>query len=103
MQLTIAVIASACAAATFETMHMWMPSRQSDITTVFLALFGSFAGAVAVRWVIDVRRGLAVAFADDLLTHQLIVGETYEPIPTPAGNKQGRTMASSVDNASDDS
>lgn len=91
------------AAAAFETLHMWMPSRQSDITTVFLALFGSFAGAVAVRWVIDVRRGLAVAFADDLLTHQLIVGETYEPIPTPAGKKQGTTTASSVDNASDDS
>jgi len=103
MQLVIAVIASACAAAAFETLHMWMPSRQSDITTVFLALIGSFAGAVAVRWVIDVRRGLAVAFADDLLTHQLIVGETYEPIPTPASNKQGKTTASSVDNASDDS
>lgn len=102
-QLVIAMFGSAGAAAAFETLHMRMPSRQSDITTVFLALFGSFAGAVAVRWVIDVRRGLAVAFADDLLTHQLIVGETYEPIPTPAGKKQGTTTASSVDNASDDS
>lgn len=103
IQLLIATIVSGFAAAAFETIHMWMPSRQSDVTTVFLALIGSFTGVVAVRWVIDVRRGLAVAFADDLLTHQLIVGETYAPIPTPANTKQGTTTASRTDKASDDS
>lgn len=92
-QLMIAMGGAMIAAALFETAHIWMPSRQSDVTTIIMAMIGSFTGAVAVRWVIDVRRSLAVAFANDLLTSQLIVGETYTPIPTPQKKSDSSTPA----------
>ena len=97
IQLMISMGISTLAAGAFELVHVWMPSRQSDVTTVILALLGSFAGVIAVRWVVDVRRSLAIAFADDLLTRQLIVGETYEPLPAAHEKKPGSAASAASD------
>lgn len=96
-QLALAMGATIMAAGAFEVAHVWMPSRQADVTTILLAIIGSFAGIVAVRWVVDVRRSLAIAFADDLLTHQLIVGETYEPLPAARQKKPGSTASAATE------
>ena len=73
-------------AACFEGLHVFMPSRLADITTVLLALAGAFSGTVAVRWVYDYRASLRVVIANDPLTTQLIEGRTY--LNLPAGSAE---------------
>lgn len=80
-QLLLVVAVSAITGALLEGLHLVMASRQTDLTTVVLALFGGFVGAVTVRWTHDFRGSLAVVEKDDLLTSQLIEGETYKPLP----------------------
>ncbi len=80
-QLLLVVGAVAISGAVLEASHLVMASRQTDLTTLVLAVFGGFAGCVAVRWIHDFRGSIAVVEADDLLTSQLIEGETYKPLP----------------------
>ncbi len=79
-QLWTAVAATSAASVALECVHLVMATRQTDVTTVLLAMAGGFAGAVAVRWATDYRASLAVVVADDLLTGQLIEGETYQEL-----------------------
>lgn len=83
-QLLATMLLSTGAASFFEFAHLFMPSRHADVTTLLLAAMSSLAGAVALRWVCDIRRTLGVVVADDLLTRQLIEGATYQPLPSPA-------------------
>gem|GEM_PF-1368659 len=62
----------------FQLAHLFMPTRHADITTLVLAMTGAFAGSVAVRWARDYRASISVLVRDDLLTAQLIEGETYD-------------------------
>lgn len=80
-QLLTVVAAAGAAGVVLECTHLVMESRQTDVTTVLIAMAGGFSGAVAVRWVFDYRASLSVAVADDLLTRQLIEGETYKGLP----------------------
>lgn len=80
-QLLLTVTLATLACAAFEVLHVFMPSRHADVTTILLATSASFAGAVALRWMRDVRRSLTVVYAEDLLTSQLIEGKTYQRIP----------------------
>jgi glycopeptide antibiotics resistance protein len=77
-QLWTAVAVTGAAAVVLECVHLVMATRQTDVTTVILAIAGGFAGAVAVRWASDYRASLSVVLADDLLTGQLIEGDTYK-------------------------
>ncbi|MEE8384418.1 MAG: VanZ family protein, partial [Dehalococcoidia bacterium] len=79
-QLWTAVAATGAAAVILECVHLIMATRQTDITTIILAIGGGFAGAVAVRWASDYRASLSVVLADDLLTGQLIEGDAYQEL-----------------------
>ncbi len=85
----------------FQAMHVFMPSRHPDVTTVILAAAGAFFGVVAARWVSDVRRAVFPVVVDDLLTTQLVEGETYNPIEVKATGQQ-RADASRTDQARSD-
>ena len=50
----------------------------TGVTTLFLAAAGALAGCVAVRWARDYRATISVVIRDDLLTGQLIKGDTYD-------------------------
>ncbi|RIK63829.1 MAG: hypothetical protein DCC65_15445 [Planctomycetota bacterium] len=82
LQLVTTSLASMLAAALAETLHLYMPSRASDITTILLAGAASTLAGIAVRWVRDLRASLRVVEVDDLLTRQLIEGDTYKPLVT---------------------
>lgn len=80
-QLWITVVVACLMCAALEGVHMIMPTRQMDVTTLIMALIGGFAGAVGLRWVNDYHRSLPVFVVEDLLTSQLIEGETYKKLP----------------------
>lgn len=93
VRLVLCVAAATGMAAVAELSHAFMASRHSDVTTVLIAAPASFTGGVAVRWVHDLRRFLLTRTADDLLTGQLIEGETYRPIDAGlAAPKQGKSV-----------
>lgn len=91
-QLLAVLGLSVLAAAGFESVHLFMASRQTDVTTLVMALVGAFTGAVALRWAQDYRASLMPNMADDLLTSQLIEGETYKPLPTPKKGSETETV-----------
>ncbi len=84
-QLGKGVLLTGAVCLFLEGIHIYMPSRQADMTTLVLALAGGFVGAVSVRWAGDYRNSLPLIIADDLLTRQLVEGRTYQtpPIITP--------------------
>ncbi|HVP12674.1 MAG TPA: VanZ family protein [Phycisphaerae bacterium] len=81
-QLCSVVIATGVVCCVLEGLHIFMPTHHADTTTLLLALAGAFAGTVGLRWVTDYRKSLPAFVADDLLTSQLIEGETYKGPPT---------------------
>lgn len=85
VNLAVTTLFSALAAAVFETIHVWMPSRQADVTTILLATLAASVAVVALRWLEDLRASLLIVEANDLLTSQLIEGETYKPIVVRPG------------------
>lgn len=93
-QLFVVTAGTTLLSVASETLHLVMPSRGSDVTTVLLALSGGFAGAVAVRWAADYRIWLEVEFSDDLLTSQLVEGATYQPLPKPSATRSPQAAAS---------
>lgn len=86
-QLWKVVLLTGAVCALLEGQHIYMPTRQADLTTLVLALSGGFMGAVSVRWAGDYRKSLPVFIVDDLLTGQLVEGETYKKIPSAAGRR----------------
>jgi VanZ family protein len=94
-QLWTTVLAVGGLSLLMETLHAFMPSRQADTTTILLALAGGFCGAVAVRWLRDYYDSLRVFVVEDLLTSQLIEGQTYQDRPAikprhPVGRQTNR-------------
>jgi glycopeptide antibiotics resistance protein len=81
-QLVAIVLATGALCFVLEGLHVFMPTHHADTTTLVLAMSGAFAGTVALRWVADYRKSLPVFVSDDLLTAQLIEGETYKGLPT---------------------
>ena len=77
-QLFATTLATGAICLAFQLAHLTMGSRHADVTALFLALAGAFAGSVAVRWAHDYRAMISVVIRDDLLTAQLIEGETYD-------------------------
>jgi len=80
-QLAATFVAVLAIATAMETAHLFMATRQTDTTTLILAAVGAFGGAVAVRWVYDFRASVMTQEVEDLLTTQLIEGETFKPLP----------------------
>lgn len=80
-QLAATFVAVPAVATAMETAHLFMATRQTDTTTLILAAVGAFGGAVAVRWVYDFRASVMTQEVEDLLTTQLIEGETFKPLP----------------------
>ncbi len=75
----VLAVSTICAAATlFQVLHLWSPSRHSDVTTVILAAMGGLGGAVGLRWLIDYHSVLTHRVTDDLLTTRLIEGTTFD-------------------------
>lgn len=83
-QLAGVVAATGLSAVVLEGVHLVMASRQTDTTTVLLATVGAFAGAVTVRWARDYQASLGSLVTDDLLTRQLIEGDSYRPLRSSA-------------------
>jgi VanZ family protein len=81
-QLCIVVAAIGAVCIAFEGLHIFMPTHHADTTTLLLALAGAMASTIGLRWVADYRKSLPVFMAEDLLTSQLIEGETYKALPT---------------------
>jgi len=77
-QLVAVVAITGVLCVALETLHFGMASRGADVTTLVIALAASFAGTVAVRWLSDFRVYASRAFAEDMLTRQLIEGATYD-------------------------
>ncbi len=74
--VTVAIAGGLC--VVLEALHYGMATRGADVTTLVIALAASFAGAVSVRWLADYRAYASRAFAEDMLTRQLIEGGTYD-------------------------
>jgi glycopeptide antibiotics resistance protein len=79
-QLLLCGVFGACCAIALESMHLIMPSRASDITTVMLAITGTCGGCIAMKWISSYRAAASVVVANDPLTSQLIEGATYSPV-----------------------
>lgn len=77
-QLIATTLTTGAVCLAFQLAHLIMASRHADVTALFLALTGAFAASVAVRWTRDYRAMISVVIRDDLLTTQLIEGETYD-------------------------
>jgi glycopeptide antibiotics resistance protein len=75
-RLGTVVVATGTLAVVLESLHLVMATRQTDLTTLLVAMIGGFVGAVAVKWAADYRASVSVVVADDLLTGQLMEGET---------------------------
>ncbi len=85
VHLTQCVLFSMLVCVVMESLHLWMPSRFSDVTTIVMAAIGSFVGVVCLRWIRDLHDVMTTVVVEDLLTSQLIEGPTYQPLPaTPA-------------------
>jgi len=80
---TVSLTGAAC--FVLEGLHIYMPTRQADVTTLIIALAGGFIGALSLRWVSDYRKSLPALIAEDLLTSQLMEGETYKKLPAHLG------------------
>ncbi|HKQ47025.1 MAG TPA: VanZ family protein [Phycisphaerae bacterium] len=76
--------------AVLETLHLWMPSRFTDVTTLAMAAAGSFAGVAVLQWAQGLYARLATVVAADPLTSQLMEGATYQPLPAPAARSEIR-------------
>jgi len=79
-QLWAVVMATGAVGLVLECLHLCMATRQTDVSTLIIALVGGFAGAVGVRWESDYWASLSVSVVDDVLTRQLIEGETYKKL-----------------------
>lgn len=95
-QVAAGVLITGMISFVLETVHLAMNSRVTDVTNLLIAMIASLTGAIAVRWVTDYRASLSVVVADDLLTSQLIEGESYDkqqalPTATPETKKQSAT------------
>jgi len=90
-----------CAAASviFETSHLFMPTRHSDITNVLLAAIGGALGAVALRWACDYHAATRAVHVEDLLTAQLMEGPTYDKSRSVSGPRSRRSGAFQRDRA----
>jgi glycopeptide antibiotics resistance protein len=88
--LTCGLFGLVCSVA-MESMHLLMPSRASDITTVLLAIVGTCSGCIAMKWISAYRAAAKIVIANDLLTSQLIEGETYKPerVTAPGSSHDG--------------
>ena len=98
VQLAACVLLSGVVSCAFEAIHLIMATRRTDITTPMLALFASFVGCIAIRWMSDYRAYLSVNIVENALTRQLIEGESYDKSSlTRLGS--GRNDASQKDQA----
>jgi len=77
-QLVAMVATTGLMSVALETLHFGMASHGADVTTLVIALAASFTGIVAVRWLADFRAHVFRAFGEDMLTRQLIEGDTYD-------------------------
>ncbi len=77
-QLAAIVVTTGVLCVVLEVLHLGMPSHVADVTTLVIALVASFAGTIAVRWLADFRTYASRGSAEDMLTRQLIEGETYD-------------------------
>ncbi len=94
-QLLVVVGSTTTLCLVLQGVHLIMATRFTGTTTPILAVFGAFGAAVGVRWVQDFRRSLREDHVDDLLTRQLVEGETYICLPKPrspkaAGHSEGQ-------------
>lgn len=74
--LLIAFLSTA-AVAIMQAIHLFQPSRICDTTNVLIAATAAFVTTVLIRGIHDVSR-IAPRVVDDLLTRQLIEGESYD-------------------------
>lgn len=84
---TICVMASVTACTVMESLHLWMPNRFTDVTTVIMAAFGSYAGVMGLIRIGDLYRSLMTVVVEDPLTSQLVEGATYTPLPVTPENR----------------
>jgi len=61
-----------------ELSHLFIRTRTADITTVFLAATAAAIACATFRALFDLRRFVMTQYADDLLTSQLVEGDTYD-------------------------
>lgn len=102
-QFVVTVFSTATIAAALQIVHLFMLTRRTDVTTVLLALISAATMSLGLKWLTDYRRFVSTRYADDLLTGQLIEGETYDkealkslekrrsdasPSPTPQSAEQ---------------
>ncbi|MFH1417589.1 MAG: VanZ family protein [Planctomycetota bacterium] len=86
-QLLVVVGSTTTLCLALQGVHLIMASRFTGTTAPILAALGAFGAAVGVRWVHDYRRSLHADNADDLLTRQLVEGETYRGLQKPRSRK----------------
>ena len=80
-------------AAVAEICHLFIRARMTDITTVVLAAAAAAMACVAYHALYDLRRLVLTHHAEDLLTSQLIEGDTYD-------KEAAKKLAKSRDDAS---
>lgn len=77
-QFVVTVMGTGTIALALQIIHMFMLTRRTDITTVVLALISAAAMSLGLKWLTDYRRFVSMRVANDLLTSQLMEGETYD-------------------------
>ncbi|HPF37202.1 MAG TPA: VanZ family protein [Phycisphaerae bacterium] len=87
-QFAITVLATSAISAALQITHLFMLTRRTDITTVILAAVSAATMSLWFKWLTDYRRFVSTRYANDLLTSQLIEGETYDKGALPSLSKQ---------------
>ncbi|MCB9851755.1 MAG: VanZ family protein [Phycisphaerales bacterium] len=77
-QFVVTVVGTAAISAALQIAHLFMLTRRTDVTTVLLATISAATMSLGLKWLTDYRRFVSTRYADDLLTRQLIEGETYD-------------------------
>lgn len=77
-QFAITVLGTTTIAAALQIVHLFMVTRRTDITTVLLAAIAAATMSLSYKWLTDYRRFVSMRYANDLLTSQLIEGDTYD-------------------------
>lgn len=78
VQFAATIAATTTFAAALQLVHLFMITRYTDITTVLLAAISAATMSLGFKWLTDYCRFISTRYADDLLTSQLIEGETYD-------------------------
>lgn len=77
-QALICIAICTAAAGAAELCHLVIRARTTDVTTVVLAAIAAGIATCTFRALIDLRRYITTYEANDLLTSQLIEGESYD-------------------------